>query len=60
MHWKSIFKDSTFRKEVVRLDGARVRTKARMQERAQEEAEAKMGEKLRETRRKLQRQENET
>jgi hypothetical protein len=60
VHWKSLFKDSTFRKEVVRLDGARVRTKARMQERAQEEAEAKIGEELRETRRKLQRQENET
>ncbi len=55
-------KDSTFtsRKEVVRLDGARVRTKARMQERALEEAEAKIGEELRETRRKLQRQEKET
>jgi hypothetical protein len=60
VHWKSVFKDSTFRKEVVRLDGARVRTKARMQERAQEEAEAKIGEELRETRRKLQRQEKET
>jgi hypothetical protein len=60
VHWKSLFKDSTFRKEVVRLDGARVRTKARMQERAQEEAEAKIGEELRETRRKLQRQEKET
>jgi hypothetical protein len=49
VHWKSLFKDSTFRKEVVKLDGARVRTKARMQERAQEEAEAKIGEELRET-----------
>ena len=59
VHWKSIFKDSTFRKEVVRLDGARVRTKARMQERAQEEADAKMGDKLRATRRELKKQDNE-
>ena len=59
VHWASIFKDSTFRKEVVRLDGARVRTKARMVERAQDEADAKMGDKLRATRRELKKQENE-
>ncbi len=54
MHWTRLFKDSTFTKQVVRLEGARVRTKARMEERAQGEAEAKMGDELRETRRKLQ------
>ena len=59
VHWKSIFKDSTFRKEVVRLDGARVRTKARMQERANVEAEAKLGGELRLTKRELQKSEME-
>ncbi len=55
VHRESLFKDSTFSKQVLRLEGARVRTKTRMQERAQDEAEAKMGDELRETRRKLQR-----
>ena len=60
VHWTSLFKDSTFTKQVVRLEGATVRTKARMEERAQDEAEAKMGDELRETRRKLQIQVNAT
>jgi hypothetical protein len=60
VHWTRLFKDSTFTKQVVRLEGARVRTKARMEERAQDEAEAKMGDELRETRRKLQIQVNAT
>ncbi len=54
MFRRILFKDSSFRKQVVRAGGARVRTKARMQERAKEEVEAKFGEELRAIKRQLQ------
>ncbi len=55
VHWKSLYKDGSFQKQVGSAVGARVRTKARMQERAKVEAEAKLGVELRETKRKLRR-----
>jgi hypothetical protein len=54
-HWKSLYKDGSFQKQVGSAGGARVRTKARMQERAKVEAEAKLGVELRETKRELRR-----
>jgi chromosome segregation ATPase len=55
VHWKSLFKDGSFQKQVGSVGGARVRTKARMEERAKVEAEARLGEELRETKRDLRR-----
>jgi chromosome segregation ATPase len=55
VHWKSLFKDGSFQKQVGNAGGARVRTNARIKERAKEEAEAKLGGELRETKRELRR-----
>ena len=55
VHWKSLYKDGSFQKQIGSAGGARVRTKARMQERAKVEAEAKLGVELRETKRELRR-----
>jgi hypothetical protein len=52
--WESLFRDGSFNKNVARVDGPRVRGRARLEERAKEEAEAKLGAELRETKRKLQ------
>jgi hypothetical protein len=58
--WRSLFKDSSFQKQVMSAGGARVRIKARMQERAIDKAEAKLGEELRATKRQLQNKEKES
>ncbi len=51
--WESLFKDGSFTKNVARVDGPRVRRKARQEEMAKEKAEAKLGAELRETKREL-------
>ena len=58
--WRSLFKDSSFQKQVMSAGGVRVRTKARMQERAIDKAEARFGEELRATKRQLLIKEKET
>ena len=57
--WRSLFKDSSFQKQVMSAGGVRVRTKARMQERAIDKAEAKFGEELRATKRQLEKNKQE-
>ena len=57
--WRSLFKDSSYQKQVMSAGGVRVRTKARLQERATDKAEAKFGEELRATKRQLEKNKQE-
>ena len=53
VHWKSLYKDGTFKKQVASTTGSRVRTSGRMMERARIQAEDKLGEELRQSKREL-------
>ncbi len=53
VHWKSLFKDGTFKKQVASTGGSRVRTSGRMMKRATIQAKEKLGEELRQSKREL-------
>jgi hypothetical protein len=53
VHWKSLFKDGTFTKQVARKSGARVMTGSRMMEKATIQAEQKFVDELRKSQREL-------
>ena len=60
VHWKSLYKDGTFKKQVASTTGSRVRTNVRMMERARIQAEDKLGEELRQSKRELHRAEKDS
>ena len=53
VHWKSLYKDGTFQKQVASTAGSRVRTSGKMMKRATIQAEEKLGEELRQSKREL-------
>jgi hypothetical protein len=53
VHWKSLYKDGTFIKQVAKTAGSRVRTSGRMMEKATMQAEENFGEELRQSKREL-------